>query len=113
MFVVSPSINVGPMIQAARDFKGVHDFQSFRANNCSAKTTERTILLSEVARDESGFIVYTVHGKGFLKQIIRILTGTLVEVGMGRLSPDDMPRILAARSRSVAGPTPASRWADA
>ena len=74
-----------------------------------AKTTERTILVSELTRESAlngcGDLVYTICGKGFLKQMVRIIVGTLVEIGRGKRSSGQMKQLLQARDRSLAGPT--------
>jgi tRNA pseudouridine38-40 synthase len=93
------------MVKAARLFAGQHDFSSFRAVDCQAKSTVRTLIRSELTRTSPEELVLTVYGTGFLKQMIRIMTGTLVDVGLGRLQPADIPRIIAAQTRPAAGPT--------
>lgn len=101
---VSPR-TVAPMIEAARLFCGQHDFSSFRAKDCTASSTLRTLYVSELTRISEDELQYWVQGKGFLKQMIRIIVGTLVEVGKGKLSAKDIPRIIAARDRALAGPS--------
>jgi len=104
-WVVREKLDVAVMIEAARIFLGQHDFNAFRAGDCSAKSSIRTFLLSEVTQQEPGIIFYTVYGKGFLKYMIRILTGTLVEIGKGKLTIDQLKQILNSGSRLEAGPT--------
>lgn len=98
-------LKVAPMIEAARRFCGQHDFSSFRAKDCTASSTIRTLIISELTRVSNDELQYWVQGKGFLKQMIRIIVGTLVEVGRGKLSVDDISRIIAARDRGLAGPS--------
>ncbi len=102
---VGSRLDVRAMIEAAKLFGGQHDFSSFRASDCTAKSTERTILLSEITRVSDEEVVFTAHGKGFLKQMIRIMVGTLVDVGKGKLTIADVQRILDSRNRSLAGQT--------
>lgn len=102
---VGTRLDLAAMITAARLFVGQHDFSSFRAKDCTAKSTVRTVLLSEITRVSRDELLYIVHGCGFLKQMIRILTGTLVRVGEGRLGVSDIPRIIEARDRALAGET--------
>lgn len=102
---VRPDLNVAEMVRAARYFQGQHDFSSFRAQDCTAKTTERTILVSQVARINSEELAFVVHGKGFLKQMIRIMAGTLMEVGSGKRNACDMPALIESRNRQLAGET--------
>ena len=118
----------------ARTFEGEHDFQSFAANDPdltererSEKTddaasdatppiwpmpTVRTIYSSawEVQPNDAGaLLVYRVRGNGFLHHMVRNLVGTMVDVGRGFLAFEEVPGILAARDRAVAGPTAPAR----
>lgn len=102
---VPSSLDVAAMAVAARRFVGTHDFSSFRARDCSAQTTVRTILVSELVRISREELEFVVHGRGFMKQMIRIMTGTLVDVGKGRFTPDDIDRLIAERRRECSGPT--------
>ena len=92
------------MDAAARMIEGEHDFASFCASGYSSKTTVRTILRASVTR-EGDRIVFTVTGNGFLYNMVRILAGTLIEIGAGKYPPEQMREILDARDRSKAGPT--------
>jgi len=96
---------ISSMIEASKLFVGEHDFSGFRAGDCSAKSTVRTILQSELVALDSEKFVYIAVGKGFLKQMIRTMVGTLVEVGKGRLAPADVAAILKSGDRVKAGPT--------
>jgi tRNA pseudouridine38-40 synthase len=96
------------MKEAAKHLVGKHDFSSFRASGCSSRTPVRHIYMLEL-RQEGDFLNIHVFATAFLKQMVRNLVGTLVEVGYGRLSPDDIPGILDARDRSAAGPTAPAR----
>lgn len=102
------------MKRAAQEVVGEHDFTSFAAVDPErgleepARSNVRTIFASAWERCEDEF-VYTVRGNGFLHHMVRNLVGTFVLVGKGTLAVQDIGRILAAQSRSVAGPTaPAS-----
>lgn len=123
---------------SARFFEGEHDFQSFAASDpdLALRKTEqapeagpgamedasgcrfrdpgtvRTIFSSEWQRHSTAdgeLLVYRVRGNGFLHHMVRNLVGTMIEAGRGSLAPDDIPRILAAHDRSVAGPTAPAR----
>jgi tRNA pseudouridine38-40 synthase len=98
------------MAQAARLFEGEHDFTSFAAadgpEEVGEKSRVRIILRSRLHwRPQSSMLVYEVTGNGFLRYMVRNIIGTLIEVGRGKLVPNDIPRILAARDRTQAGPT--------
>jgi tRNA pseudouridine38-40 synthase len=98
-------LNVEAMRRAARCFVGTHDFASFCAAGSSVVTTERSLQRLDVVGEGGGRVELLVEGSGFLRQMVRILAGTLLAVGSGRWRPEDMPAILAARDRRVAGPT--------
>jgi tRNA pseudouridine38-40 synthase len=96
------------MKAAAAYLVGTHDFASFQASGSAVRDTVRTIRRLELVADVAGISV-EVDGDGFLRHMVRAITGTLVEVGSGVRRPDSMPDVLAARDRSAAGPTaPAS-----
>jgi tRNA pseudouridine38-40 synthase len=95
--------------RAARAFEGTHDFTSFRASGASLASAERRLLRLEVAGQAGAGVELLFEGEGFLRQMVRILTGTLLAVGSGRWAPEDMPAILAARDRRRAGPTAPAR----
>lgn len=97
-------LSVERMRQAAALLVGTHDFKSFCGNKKMKKSTVRTIYdirIEELAQEIR--IYYT--GDGFLQNMVRILTGTLIEIGDGRREPEDILRILEALDRAVAGYT--------
>lgn len=102
---VGSDFNVASACAAAELFVGTNDFASFRSSDCGATTTVRTITCSQFSRIDDNILEYRVHGKGFLKQMVRIMVGTLVEVGKGKLFVDSIEEILAGRNRNLAGPT--------
>jgi tRNA pseudouridine38-40 synthase len=98
------------MAQAAGLFEGEHDFTSFAAANGQededTKSRVRVIFRSRFLwRPRSSMLVYEVTGRGFLRYMVRNIVGTLIEAGRGKLGPSDIPKILAARDRTQAGPT--------
>lgn len=97
-------LDVEKMQQAADFLVGEHDFKSFCAVGAQVKTTVRTIYACEVKKEED-IITIRVTGNGFLYNMVRIIAGTLIRVGGGELSPEQIPEILAARDRNAAGPT--------
>ncbi len=92
------------MREAAALLTGTHDFKSFCANARMKKSTVRTIEEIKISQ-KNELLRFTFHGNGFLQNMVRILVGTLLEVGMGRLTPEDVLRILEAKDRRLAGPT--------
>jgi len=110
-------LDFAAMDAAARQFEGEHDFTSFAASTGSEeddreRTMIRTIFRSQMVRcvgqdsatpDDEW--VYVVRGKSFLRHMVRKIVGTLVEVGRGKLAPDDIPVLFALHDRSKSGPT--------
>ena len=92
------------MDRAAKELIGTHDFLSFCSAGYSAKTTVREIYAANVRR-EGDRVIFRITGSGFLYNMVRILAGTLIEIGEGLRPEDDIPRILAAKDRAEAGPT--------
>lgn len=101
---VVPSLDLAAMKAAAQALVGTHDFTSFCAVDSSAKTRERTVL--RVAIESYGpLLEFWVVGRGFLKQMVRTMVGTLVDVGLGKYQVADIEAILEARDRRTAGRT--------
>lgn len=111
-------LDVDEMNKAARHFVGTHDFLAFSASGFSAKTTVRTItsaIVSGVSHTQhivqpenenmGQLIEFSVAGDGFLYNMVRIMAGTLVEVGFGKLGANDVPEIIASLDRRRAGRT--------
>lgn len=96
--------NVEKMQEAAAFLVGQHDYKSFCGNPHMKKSTVRIVDKIEII-SRNGFIYFNFHGTGFLQNMIRILVGTLLEVGKGKLQPSDVKEILEACDRSKAGPT--------
>ncbi|MCD7929336.1 MAG: tRNA pseudouridine(38-40) synthase TruA, partial [Clostridiales bacterium] len=92
------------MRRAEAVLQGEHDFRSFCGNPKMKKSTVRTVDTIEIVR-KGGYLYFNVHGTGFLQNMVRILVGTLLEVGYGRISPEQMEAILEAKDRRQAGPT--------
>lgn len=101
---VRDPLDLTAMKQAARHFVGRHDYAAFRASNCAAKTTVRRVDAVSVGR-EGNFIIIDVIGEGFLKNMVRVMAGTLVDIGRGRFAPDHVVSLLQNRDRKKAGVT--------
>ena len=98
------ALNVENMRRAADYFIGTHDFKSFCSVHTQAETTVRTIYELTVAKEQD-ILTIRVCGSGFLYNMVRILAGTLLQVGTGERQPDQIPAVLEARDRMAAGPT--------
>ena len=92
------------MAEAAKVLEGEHDFSAFKAVECTLENTVRTLYLSQVTREQN-LIYYDVIGSGFLYNMVRIIAGTLIEIGKGKLQAEQMRAILESKDRSNAGPT--------
>ena len=101
---VGPAIDVDTMREAASAYLGVHDFSSHCAADSSAKTKEREIFWVEL-RESGPTLDLWVAGGGFLKQMVRTMAGTLLEIGAGKRDGNAIPEILASGDRSQAGIT--------
>lgn len=101
---LSGSLDLEAMREACALFVGEHDFAAFRASNCAAKTTVRRIFSLELVPDGL-FLHLDVNGSGFLKNMVRIMVGTLRDVGQGRRAPSDVARLLRDGNRQVSGMT--------
>jgi tRNA pseudouridine38-40 synthase len=99
------------MAAAARQFEGEHDFTSFAASSGSEdahreKQMTRVLHSSELVREPAADeIAYLVRGKSFLRYMVRKIVGTLLEVGKGTLTPEEIPLLFDARDRARSGPT--------
>lgn len=94
--------DVAEMRRAAAYLIGQHDFRSFCGNPKMKNSTVRTVDMISVEQDGET-LTFTFHGDGFLQHMVRILVGTLLEVGWGKRAPETMPALLAARCRAEAG----------
>lgn len=101
-FWCKDGLDIEKMKQAASVFVGTHDFKSFCANKRMKKSTVRTIFDITISQ-EGQKLCFSYTGNGFLYQMVRILTGTLIEVGEGKKRVQDMPCILQAQQREQAG----------
>ncbi|MGI6088957.1 MAG: tRNA pseudouridine(38-40) synthase TruA, partial [Bilifractor porci] len=90
--------------RAAALLTGMHDYKSFCGNSHMKKSTVRVVDSIEI-RQKGSYIRLFFHGNGFLQNMVRIMTGTLLEVGYGKRKPEDMTAILESRDRRAAGQT--------
>ena len=97
-------LDASKMQEAAFHLIGTHDFKSFCSVNTTATTTVRTIYDIQVIRDGVDIIV-RITGNGFLYNMVRIIVGTLMDVGRGKYAPDKVKDIMEATDRTAAGPT--------
>ena len=98
------NLDIEAMQKAAVQFVGHHNFAAFRASNCAAKTTVRRIDSVTITQENDNIIIVVVGG-GFLKNMVRVMTGTLVEIGRGRFEPEYIQNLLQSGDRKQAGVT--------
>ncbi len=104
LWVLEKQPDLEAMREAAAYLLGEQDFRSFCGNPKFKKSTVRRLTAIEISQSKER-ITLSFEGSGFLQNMVRILTGTLLEVGWGKRRPEDIPAILAARDRSAAGVT--------
>ena len=102
---IPTKLDVSKMKEAAKYFEGEHDFKAFRASGTSSKSSVRTIYKLEILEKENNRIYIEVTGNGFLYNMVRIISGTLVEVGLGKIKPEEIEEIIDSKDRSRAGKT--------
>ncbi|OHB33140.1 MAG: tRNA pseudouridine(38-40) synthase TruA [Desulfuromonadaceae bacterium GWC2_58_13] len=92
------------MLEAAASFVGTHDFAAFRASGCDAATTVRHIYAVDLSRQDN-LLHIDVKGSGFLRNMVRVMVGTLVEIGQGKMRVADLGQLLQGGTREGAGKT--------
>ena len=104
VYYLEETPDIERMEQAAKILKGEHDFKSFCSNPRMKKSTVRKVDRIDIVK-KGAYITFTYHGTGFLQYMVRILTGTLLEVGYGKRTPESMEDLLKAKDRRLAGDT--------
>lgn len=104
IYVLDSQPDLDAMRKAAAHLIGTHDFKSFCGNPKMKKSTVRRVDSIEIEQ-KGERITFTYHGSGFLQYMVRILTGTLLEVGFGKREADSIPALIAAEDRTLAGYT--------
>ena len=102
---IPKKLDVDKMKQGAKYFEGEHDFKAFKASGTSSKSSIRTIYKAEVFEMPNNRIYIELTGNGFLYNMVRIIAGTLVDVGIGKIKPEDIKKIIESKDRSLAGKT--------
>ncbi len=96
--------NIDKMRKAAELLIGEHDYAAFCSNPRFKKSTVRIVDKIEIT-EKKGYIYFTYHGTGFLQHMIRILTGTLLEIGFGKRTAESIPELFESKDRKMAGDT--------
>ncbi len=97
-------LNIEAMQKASKYFEGEHDFKAFKASGTSSKSSIRTIYKADVTK-HGDRIYIELTGNGFLYNMVRIISGTLLEVGLGKIKPEEIPEIIVSKKRERAGKT--------
>lgn len=100
----SQKLDVKKMQEAVKYFIGEHDFKGFKASGTSSKSSVRTIYSANVYKENEKIII-ELTGNGFLYNMVRIISGTLVDVGIGKIKPDEIEDIIKSGNRERAGKT--------
>lgn len=98
-------LDVEKMKEAVKYFEGEHDFKAFKASGTSSKSSVRTIYKAEVIERPDERIWIELTGNGFLYNMVRIISGTLVDVGLGKIKPEEIKDIINSKDRQKAGKT--------
>ncbi len=101
---VHRKLDVEKMTRGAKLLEGEHDFKSFCAVNAQVLSTVRTIYSCTVLKTED-LIIFRITGSGFLYNMVRIIAGTLIDIGKDVIEPESIKEILEAKDRNFAGPT--------
>ncbi len=104
VYTLSEKPDIESMRKAAALLIGEHDFAAFCGNAKMKKSTVRNVDSIDI-QENGSYLTLTYHGSGFLQYMVRILTGTLLEVGFGKRTPESMAALLESRDRKLAGAT--------
>ena len=98
-------LDIKKMQEACKFFEGEHDFKAFKASGTSSKSSVRIIYNAQVIQMPNNRIFIELTGNGFLYNMVRIISGTLVDVGTGKILPSDIKEIINSKDRNNAGKT--------
>ena len=105
-FHMPQELNFAKMKKALKYFEGTHDFAGFKSSGgAPKKTTVRTITKAEIVKTDDNRITITLSGDGFLYNMVRIICGTIVDVGLGKIKVEDIEKIIESKDRKMAGKT--------
>ena len=101
---IPQKLDIDAMRKAIKFFEGEHDFKGFKASGTSSKNSVRKIFKTNIEVHEDRIFI-ELTGSGFLYNMVRIISGTLVDVGLGKITPDSIPQIINSGDRTQAGKT--------
>ncbi len=103
-YYVPIKLNIEEMKKAIKHFEGEHDFKGFKASGTSSKSSIREIYKTSIKKEDERIII-ELTGNGFLYNMVRIIVGTLVDVGLGKIKSEQIPEIINSKDRTKAGKT--------
>jgi len=103
-YFIPVKLDVSSMQKAIKYFEGEHDFKGFKASGTSSKSSIRKIYKTKVDQQNERIII-ELTGNGFLYNMVRIIAGTLVDVGLGKIKPEEIESIIESKDRTKAGKT--------
>jgi tRNA pseudouridine38-40 synthase len=109
VWFIRKELDVKTMKEAARHLVGSHDFKSFEGTGSPRSSTVRHVFRAELRQADASNLVFEIEADGFLKFMVRNIVGTLVDVGHGKLTPDNFKEVLLSKNRGLAGATAPSR----
>ncbi len=102
---IRQELNIGTMRSALPHIMGIHDFKAFEGTGSPRSHTERRVLHTDLLEGNEGYLTFEIEADGFLRFMVRNIVGTLVDVGLGKITADDFRRIRLSKDRSQAGAT--------
>ena len=102
---IPQKLNIKKMKEAIKYFEGEHDFKAFKASGTSSKSSVRTIYKAEIIEMPNNRIYIELTGNGFLYNMVRIIAGTFVDVGLEKIKPEEISNIIEKGKRDLAGKT--------
>jgi len=106
---IPQKLDIENMKKAVKFFEGEHDFKAFKSSGTSSKSSVRTIYKAEVKKEEKKIII-ELTGNGFLYNMVRIISGTLVDVGLGKIKPEDIEEIINQKDRRKSWKNITTTW---
>ncbi len=98
-------LDVAAMAEAGQGLLGEHDFSAYRAASCDRKNPVRTLRRCEIVKEDDSLLAIHLEATAFLRHMVRVIAGTLVEVGLGKRPASDPAMVLGTRNRDLAGRT--------
>jgi len=102
---IKKKLDIDAMRLAVRHIIDTHDFKAFEGTGSPRSHTTRRVFKAEISEQGNGLIIVEIEADGFLRFMVRNITGTLVDVGLGKITSDDFKKILISKDRSMAGAT--------